>query len=233
MSDKLSIPLSIVVAGLLIGGGFYLRGSSKNNYNPIKEGIEQSAGMRPVDASDHVLGNPEARLILVEYSDPECPFCKNFHSTMRQLMSEYGQGGSLSWVYRHFPLAQLHPNAPRLAEASECVAELAGEDAFWSFLDEVFALAPVNTLFPMDRLTDTAVKVGANRTAFESCLNSGRYQSVVEAEFNDAIASGGQGTPHNIILAAGQVIPVPGAQPYNQMKTIIEAILAETGSEIN
>ena len=143
-------------------------------------------------------------------------------------MSEYGDVGKVAWVIRHFPLAQLHPNAPRLAEASECVAALAGDAAFWKFLDEIFVIAPVNVFFPMDRLTAVAKKAGADGTAFDACLAAGTYKDKVAAQFNDAIASGGQGTPHNIVFVkGGQRVPLSGAQPYTTVKSVIETILAE------
>jgi protein-disulfide isomerase len=85
---------------------------------------------------DHVRGNKDARFLLVEYSDYSCPFCARFHPTAQQLVEEFD--GELAWVYRHFPLDQLHPTARSEAEASECVAKLAGEDAFWSFTDALY-----------------------------------------------------------------------------------------------
>lgn len=90
----------------------------------------------PVSASDHIRGNPDAEIVIVEYSDFDCPFCARFHSTMNSVMDQYGE--EVAWVYRHFPLESLHPNAPAVAVASECVAELGGNDAFWKFADSYF-----------------------------------------------------------------------------------------------
>src|SRR6185436_7093141 len=83
--------------------------------------------MEPVTEKDHILGNPNAEVIMVEYSDLECPFCKEFHSTLRRVMNEYGKDGKVAWVYRHFPIDSLHPKARKEAEATECAAELGGE----------------------------------------------------------------------------------------------------------
>lgn len=90
-----------------------------------------------ITAEDHVRGNPNASVKLIEYSDYECPYCKSFHPTAQRLMTEYE--GQIAWVYRHFPLDRIHPNARPAAIASECIADLAGEDAFWEFTDMVFA----------------------------------------------------------------------------------------------
>lgn len=232
MSNKLTVPIAIIVAGALIAGALYFAGQSaapSGTGGNTQPGAEQNVPR--LSADDHILGNPEAPIVIVEYSDIECPFCKQFHVTMQQIIDEYGRDGQVAWVYRHFPLAQLHPNAPRLSEASECVAESAGNTAFWAFLDEVFEIAPANTSFPMGRLTEAAVTAGANEEAFNECLNSGKFQDKVEQQFNDAIAAGGQGTPFNLIIANDEVIALPGAQSYSTVKQVIDSLLAETNTQ--
>lgn len=92
-----------------------------------------------VTEEDHIRGSFDAPFILVEYSDIDCPYCARFHETMTQVMNTYGDSGQVAWVYRHFPLTQLHPNAGLKAEASECFAELGGNDTFWNYLDIDFA----------------------------------------------------------------------------------------------
>lgn len=87
--------------------------------------------------ADHIRGDRDAAVTVVEYSDFGCPFCGRFHSTMKQVMNNYDDN-EVAWVYRHFPIPQLHPQAPRIARASECAADIGGEEAFWSFADEVF-----------------------------------------------------------------------------------------------
>jgi len=227
-NNNLTVPIAIIVAGALIAGALFFAGKSATPSGPNTEtGAEKN--VPAVSVEDHILGNPDAPVVIVEYSDIECPFCKQFHVTMQQIMDEYGKDGKVAWVYRQFPLAQLHPNAPKLAEASECVASLGGNTAFWSFLDEVFAVAPINVLFPMDRLNEVVAKVGVSQSDFTQCLDSGSKESIVEKQFNDAIATGGQGTPHNIIIAGDQIIALPGAQPYATLKQVIDALLLEQG----
>ena len=90
--------------------------------------------MTPVSSDDHIKGSVEATVTIVEYSDFDCPFCTRFHGTMNNIVSKYS-GDDVAWVYRHFPLEQLHPQAKAVAVASECVAKLGGNEAFWTFAD--------------------------------------------------------------------------------------------------
>lgn len=224
--QNLSVPIAIVAAGALIAAALYFAG---NTGAPADTGTApEPKEVVAVSPSDHILGDPNAPVKVIEYSDLECPFCKQFHVTMKTIIDEYGKNGQVAWVYRHFPLTQIHPNAPKLAEASECVAEQLGNAAFWTFLDAIFAAAPGNARFDMTKLTQTAVSVGANGATFDECVASGKFKSKVEQQFNDAVASGGQGTPHNIVItASGENVPIPGAQPYENVKAVIEAALAE------
>jgi len=104
------------------------------------EGIDTADAEKviPVSGNDHILGSPDAKMVLIEFSDLECPFCASFHTTMERIMEEHGNNKEIAWVYRHFPLDSIHPDARPLAHKSECVAELAGEEAFWKYISYVF-----------------------------------------------------------------------------------------------
>lgn len=230
-SQSIAVPIAIVIGFGLIAVAIFLSGSNASAPAPATNTVgstdtaQPAAAMAPVTADDHIRGNPNAPILLVEYSDYDCPFCKNFHDTLTRVMAEYGTQGKVAWVYRQFPLQQLHPNAPLIAHASECVAELGGNDAFWKFTDLVFNERGTNEQTNMTKISDFAVSAGVDKTAFESCNESGRHQDDVTNDLQDAVATGGRGTPHTIVLVGDQQAVITGAQPYSEVKRILDNLI--------
>ncbi len=194
-----------------------------------RETDTRAATLRPVSKDrDHIRGNPAAPVTLVEYSDFECPFCKRFHSTAKQLVDE--SNGQVKWVYRHFPLDELHPvKARKEAAAAECAAELGGNEAFWKFADRFYELTPSNNRTDIDRvLPQIAREIDLDTAKFASCLASGRHDRRVEEDLQNAYTTGARGTPWSIIVSkSGKMYPLSGAQPYAVAKQLVELALQE------
>lgn len=224
--NKVFIPISIVVSGLIIAGAIYL---TTNKQAPVAENVDATElKIAPIDASDHILGNPDAEIVIVEYSDLECPYCKGFHETMKKIMDEYGPTGKVAWVYRHFPLTQIHTQAQAAAEATECVAKLGGNDKFWQFTNTLYTGAP--TSLSKENLLATALSVGINEAEFKACIASDYPKQEVAKDVADgnAIAKVDKqfGTPYNILISkSGVQTPIKGNQPYANVKGAIDAIL--------
>lgn len=229
-SSPYAIPGAIVIAGLIIAGAIYYQGSSSigTSGQPAAAGVEQSdlklEKLRSIDAADHLLGNPQAPIKIIEYSDLECPFCKTFHQTMHQLVNEYPT--EIAWVYRHFPLDQLHSKARKESEASECAYELGGHEKFWTYVDKIFEITPSNDGLDPARLPEVAEQIGLDRRAFETCLASGRQAERVDSDYQNVVLSGGRGTPFPVVIGPdGKKIALEGAIPFAGMKQLIDALL--------
>lgn len=188
--------------------------------------------IKPVDQEDHVLGSSNAKITILLYSDIECPYCKTFHHTMEQVIEEYGKDETVRWVYRHFPLVQLHPTAPKEAEATECAAELGGNTKFWEYINKlVNDFSPSQTSLT-SQLTNIAGEIGLNKDAFQTCLESGKYAEKIQQSSAEAAMLGAQGTPFSIIVDQhGKIAPIPGALPYEDIKETIELILSTPESQ--
>lgn len=226
------VPGAIIIAGALIAAGIYFGGGISSNGGESQEPTGPSAeelakNVKPVSADDHIIGNAKAQVIVIEYSDLECPFCKTFHVTMQQIMDTYEDGGKVAWVYRHFPL-NIHPKAATEALATECVASLGGNDAFWKYTNKIFEITPSNNQLDLAELPKLAKEVGVDVQKFDDCMNAGTYKQKVDTQMNDAIKAGGDGTPFSIIVGSGgDYIPLVGAYSYEEVKQIIDSLLAK------
>lgn len=202
------IPLSIIVAGALVAAGIYFGGVSPSSKTATKD---QAAVTQPeikiasITTDDHILGNPDAKIKIVEFSDIECPFCKRFHTTLHQIIDKYGKDGTVAWVYRHFPIDQLHKNARKEAEATECAADQGGNDAFWKYIDEVYKRTPSNDKLDLAELPKIASEQGLDVTVFNTCLSSGKFSAKVTEHVKDATTSGGNGTPYSVLILKDKV----------------------------
>ncbi len=178
------------------------------------------AAVPDVTDNDHIRGAKNANVTIVEYSDFECPFCKRFHPTVQQAMKEYE--GKIRWIYRHFPLDSIHPNARPEAEAAECVARLAGSDKFWEYTDKIFERTTSNGLgFALDKLVPLAKEIGVDEKKMKTCVDKKETASAVEDQYQGGVAAGVRGTPGSFVNG----IELGGAVPYEELKRVIEQAL--------
>ena len=222
------VPASIIIAGAIIAGALYFkdapaRTAIKEQKDSTKEISELLLAIPPLSPADHQLGNPNASVKLITYTDLECPFCKQFHLTIKQLLATAGIDGSLAVAYRSFPLESLHTKAVNEAHASECVASLIGNDGYWKFIDKLFATTPSNDGLDPALLENFASFAGADKALFNACQDSGKFIEKISKESAEAVASGGEGTPWSMLITkSGKRVPVSGSLPLAQMKLLIE-----------
>jgi protein-disulfide isomerase len=188
--------------------------TNENNNPPPAAEIK----INGLNDDDWVRGDKNAEITIIEFSDVDCPFCTRFHNTMNQVVAEYD--GQVNWVFRHFPLTQLHPDAFKKAEAAECVGEQGGNDKFWAFMDKIFEGNET-----IATVADVAASVGVDKGKFQECLDSGKYTSKVQNQSQEAQAAGGRGTPYSVIIVGNQKIAIPGALPFESVKTSLDALL--------
>lgn len=197
-----------------------------NNPQAAPQVPPEAGEVAPVTDEDYVKGDRNARIALIEYSDTECPFCKRFHPTAQQAVDEYPD--DVMWVYRHFPLDQIHSKARKQAEAVECAGKLGGNDGFWALTDKIFEVTPSNNGLDNSTLPDLAADVGIDSSALKTCLDSDEMAQNVEDDYQSGLKAGVTGTPGNLLLdtKTGETQLIPGAVPYPQIQQAIDAILA-------
>lgn len=217
---------SILLVVVVIVVGFLLL----RNTTPPEKSVTSNTnttfgdiGILPVTNKDHILGDPNAKIIIVEYSDTECPFCKRFHIDMHKLVDAYSD---VAWVYRHYPIPSLHVKALNEALASECAAAQGGNDTFWRYIDEIYSRTNSNDSLDEQQLYAIASYLDLNTLAFKTCMVNKEQASIVEAHMADGTKNSVQGTPTSFVLQDGQMVQkIPGALPYEQLAPFIEDLL--------
>lgn len=219
------IPLAIIAAGGLVAVAIYFGGTPSRPLTTVADNpAAEQINLVPVTEKDHIIGSRSALLVIVEYSDTECPFCKTFHNTMKEVVQTYE--GKVAWVYRHFPIVQLHSKAPKEAEATECAAELGGNQVFWNYIDKLLETTKSNDSLDPSELPKIAATVGLDVTAFNTCLSSGKYTEFIKKSVEEAIKTGALGTPYSVIVTQdGQKVLINGAEPLRDVKQKIDALL--------
>lgn len=230
----------IISASILSSGGAFQKGANVGSAqqpsgNPAPT-AQQPAGQPsgPVKVSvdnDPVLGDKNAPLTLIEFSDYECPFCKRtFTDLLPELKKAYIDTGKVKLVYRDFPLS-FHANAEKEAEAAECARSLGNDATYYKFHDQIFTQTTSNgTGLALTQLPVIAKNLGLNVNQFQQCLDSGKFKDEVAKDMADGTAAGVSGTPSWIIGTSskdgqieGQLIV--GAQPFSSFKTAIDGLL--------
>ncbi len=230
--SPLAVPIAIVLAGALVAAAIIFSDKTAPAAVAANPAANVPAGpdaavvkeILKIKPTDHVLGNPNAEIVFFEYSDLECPFCKRFHETMKQVLDRHGKDGKIAFVYRHFPLS-IHPRSPKESEAAECVNALGGNDAFWKFVDHLFEITPANNGFDPAKLPEVAVYAGVDKAAFQTCLDSGKMAARVQADFTDGVNIGVRGTPFTMIVntKTGKQVPIGGALPIEQVEILLSS----------
>jgi len=245
----LTVPMAIVLAAVIIGGVLLYMYRPANTAQPSANSqvapsatVPDTSALPPVTAADHILGNPNAPIKIVEYSDPSCPYCKMFQTTMLQVMQTYGASGQVAWVYRSFPLDKpdangniLHINSGAQANALECAASIGGNAGFWAFEKDWYATFPDNgasetSIIDNQQIMQTAKDVNLNTSKFSDCVLGNKFAGVIDKVYSDGLKLGINGTPTSyIVTPTGSPIAIEGAQSYATLSAAIDAILADQG----
>jgi protein-disulfide isomerase len=195
-------------------------GESASRLDPIASPVP--ASVQGIRTEDHVAGNRSAKLVLIEYSDLECPYCRNYHPVIDKLVREKEYADRIAVVYRHFPLP-IHAGAAKKAEGAECAAEVGGPGKFWEYISHLYAS---DKKIPLEELGGVATPLGLDAAAFQSCLISGRYAERVQQDTTTGLSAGVNATPTTFFLRQGdQPVKLAGTLSYDQLKKRVDDYL--------
>lgn len=251
--NNLALPIAIVVAGLIVAGAMFYTSKGTKVEQPVQKKTTEAFNVAGVTDSDSILGSKDADVVIVEYSDTECPFCKSFHTTIQRVMDAYGKENKVAWVYRYMPLDALHKKARKEAVAIECAKVQGGNDAFWKFTNAIYTKTTSNDTLPETELTKIAKELNLDMTKWSKCYTSDETASVVAAQEQTGKDAGVEGTPNNFLIFKkplsdkqianlvtafakypegilrisddGKIVNLGGAMPYNLMTLVIDNAL--------
>lgn len=180
---------------------------------------------------DPVMGNPNAKVTLVEFADYQCPFCGHaFHHVYLPMVEQYVKTGKVRYVIHDFPLTQIHSHAFKAAEAARCAGD---QGKYWEMHDRLFENQKA---LDEKGLVAAAQALGLDMDEFQQCLDSGKYKSEIEREIQSGIKLGVRGTPFFFIGPSGNdpdkftaTSEIDGAYPYGTFKKAIEDALSAAG----
>ncbi|MBI3412848.1 MAG: DsbA family protein [Candidatus Aenigmarchaeota archaeon] len=224
-----SVVLFTLIIGIYLGSQFFVPKSSGVT-TTTTTAVQQRASISVDD--DPSLGDANAPITVVEFSDFQCPFCRaSYRDVLPELKTNYVSTGKVKFVYRDFPLVQIHPAALPAAEAGECADE---QKKFWEMHDKIFdeqnKQGQGTITFTKDNLKSWAAEIGLDAPKFNGCLDSEKYKSEVQKDLSDGQAAGVQGTPTFFVgNEKDGYIVIPGAVPYNAFKKVIDQELARLG----
>jgi protein-disulfide isomerase len=170
-----------------------------------------------------VLGDPDAPVTIVDFSDFQCPFCRrHFEQTLPQIVKNYVETGQVRYVYKDFPLYTIHPQAQKAAEAAECAGE---QGQYWLMHARIFRGQDEwsQQTDSVSVLKGYAAELGLDTGQFDACLDSGRFAANVQADAAEGVAAGVNSTPSFFINGR----PLSGALPFSEFQRVIEEELAK------
>lgn len=219
-TNFLNLPSAIIIAGAIIAIAIiYVKKPVTNTVPVANQEQNTKINLSPITVTDNILGNPNAPIKIVEYSDPSCPYCKIFNSTMTEIMDKYGPTGKVAWIYRALPLDTpdargnvLHPNAANESRAIECAGILGGSEKFWNYEKKLYELTPSVTsetpegLDPK-QLPVLAKSLGLDVVAFNECLSSDEAKNRVTKQSASGATAGVSGTPTSFFVLSEAINP--------------------------
>lgn len=221
-----------IAAIIVVVAGAVAYMAYKDNYVPPSESDFKKAhepsldAVTPAVARDHHLGDLGVPVQLVVFTDFECPYCRQFHTEdIPQLHEKYGE--DINVVYRNLPLPHRFAESRNEATAAECVSELAGESAYWAYVDRLFDSNPSSRTADQDQTQKLASELGINSKEFNSCVEMDKVGYRIDAEMHMASHAGITATPSIVVMIGGEKTIIVGSRPQTLMSTI-DTMLTET-----
>lgn len=250
MKDNATFPASIILSAIILATSIIYHANTLSGKSLTLDSFKKTADVNVAEPAnptapkadapqfakvslddDPIMGDPNAPVTLIEFSDYECPFCqRHYQNTMPEIVKNYIDTGKVKLVFRDLPLSFHDPMATKAANAANCVKEQKGDTGYYSFHSSWFANTPSNgTGFNDEKINEFAVKAGVDLPSFSKCVADGKYNEEVKADLAAASTYGASATPSFFVgKSSGSEIEaemIIGAQPFSAFQTAIDKYL--------
>ncbi len=228
MKNSSLLPITIAITGMVIAISVYV--VTSQGYTPTTQvnvsttKTSTTKKMLPITIADHIFGNPHAPIKIIEYTEFSCVYCARYQQTLSQIINDYGPTGNVAWVFREIPSTVNHPTSLQITQTAECVAQTAGNDIFWKFVNILFDNQPIKKI----KLGQYEHAANANPNKVASCINNGIPNKRIEAVSKNAKSIGIQNIPYTIITSPnGASFSFKGTPPYSYIQQHINNLLKQ------
>ncbi len=210
---ELNLSSSIIVGAIIIAAAIFV---TQGEAAPSGEGGSKFDLVSQITEADFVRGGEKADITIIEYADFSCSFCAKYHPTLQKIVAE--SEGKIRWVYRHLPIFNMDA-----AVASQCVGNLAGDNAFWNFADTMYQN---REKYGAEYYKILALAEGIDSAAYDACITDPIVKSKIQRDFSQAkILLGLDATPYSIVIdKSGQEFSFAGALPYEDVKSVLDGL---------
>lgn len=224
----MKVLLAIVFGGIatLLAAGYFLGFITGSYRGKEDDGRSESiTELLKIAPDDHLLGPRDADVVLFEYGDVNCPFCRYLHAKMLRLVENKNHAASVAWVYRHFPLYAVLESIDLEERALECAAAQGGDSSFFAYLDKLVADAVEKKHFTHEQLMRIAEQIGLDARLFSDCLASDAVDSRILRDHRQGATAGVSTIPHTFLAGRNGVLQqVVGNKPLSVYEGIINLL---------
>lgn len=236
--DNPSNSMAIVLGSLIIAGSILLGFKMFGGVGPSSAGFVDPDSIYSGEAikqEELLYGKGDKKIIMVEFSDLECPFCKQLHSqTLGDVYKNYGD--KIDIAFKHFPLP-FHKKAPHEAIATMCARDIGGQVAYRNMIEKIYDVTQGNDSLDVSKLPEYAKSVGVDTDKFNSCLanasSTAEKQAQIEKDIADGVSAGVNGTPGTLVLVKQNdgsyriLTRIEGARDYKYFAKVLDQALKQ------
>ena len=230
MQRRLLVPATVFLAIIVIAIGgitLYNRSIRQNLYGEIEEQASLKQNLLATRDDDHIYGERNALIKIIEYSDTDCQYCRALYPRLKRIV-DYYPPGTVAMIYRHIPIYEFRGSIDKEEIMSECVARERGNEGFFNFIGALFARLPKGERtqnVAESIILESALEAGVSEKVARECLEEKYGTALIASQHESGDVLGITTVPHTFIVSSQEIYEVVGAKPESVFRAIIDSII--------